>query len=65
MDGTKVLFLYNTRTKKPDTPKNKENDNSEGKRYNRSKTVTYFLINRIGDKVHVCTTFNVYCNSFI
>ena len=53
----KYFFLNNTKTKKPDRPKNKQNDNNVGKRYNRSKTITYFLSNENGDKVHVCKTF--------
>lgn len=53
----KSFFLYNTSTKKPDRPKKREHDENEGKRYTRSKTVTYFLPDENGEKVPVCKTF--------
>lgn len=53
----KYFFLYNTSTKKPDRPKNRENDVNEGKHYIRSKTITYFLRDENGDRVPVCKTF--------
>lgn len=53
----KYFFLSHTSTKKPDTPKNRENDVNEGKYYTRSKTITYFLVNENGEKTSVCKTF--------
>lgn len=53
----KYFFLYNTSIKNPDRPKKRENCENEGKRYTRSKTVTYFLTDENGEKVPVCKTF--------
>lgn len=53
----KHFYLANTTQKKPARPKNKSNDDEDGKHYNRTKSVSYFLIDETGEKVAVCKTF--------
>lgn len=53
----KYFFLCHTSQRKPDRPKDRENNDKNSKHYIRSKTISYFLADENGDKIPVCKTF--------